>query len=390
MHFVLFYHSLQSDWNHGNAHFLRGVCTELLSLGHTVKVFERANGWSLRNLREHHGDTPVVDFNAAYPHLCSEFYETGELDLDAALEGAAVVIVHEWNDPGLVRRIGQHRARAPYRLLFHDTHHRAVSAPEELGAYDLSGYDGVLAFGEVLRRIYEERGWAARAWTWHEAADTRIFRPQQRMTAKPLDLVWVGNWGDGERAHELQEFLIDPVQALHLRARIYGVRYPADALAALARAQIEYAGWIANFRVPVAFGDAHFTVHVPRKFYRELLPGIPTIRVFEALACGTPLVSAPWEDSEGLFESERDYLVAKDGAQMRRHLQTLRAEPEYARCLAANGLRTILARHTCAHRARELLLICRELGAGARQDGADTPGATDGEALADSSTTALA
>ena len=52
MLFSLFYHSLISDWNHGNAHFLRGVCTELLARGHQVQVFERANGWSVRNLRE--------------------------------------------------------------------------------------------------------------------------------------------------------------------------------------------------------------------------------------------------------------------------------------------------------------------------------------------------
>src|SRR5581483_6210120 len=163
------------------------------------------------------------------------------------LEDVDIVIVHEWSDPQLVARIGRHRRHAPYRLLFHDTHHRAVSAPDELGAYDLSGYDGVLACGEVLRRIYQERGWARRVWTWHEAADTRIFQPLARERPSPVDLVWVGNWGDDERTGELQEFLIDPVQALSLRTRVYGVRYPSQALEKLARAGIEYTGWVANF-----------------------------------------------------------------------------------------------------------------------------------------------
>jgi spore maturation protein CgeB len=114
--------------------------------------------------------------------------------------------------------------------------------------------------------------------------------------------------------------------------------------------------------VPQVFGDSHTTVHVPRRFYREQLPGIPTIRMFEALACGIALVSAPWEDSEGLFEAGQDYLVAKDGAQMREHLGALRADPQYARMIAEHGLRTVRSRHTCAHRVRELLSICRELG----------------------------
>ena len=50
MKIALFYHSLISDWNHGNAHFLRGVVRELLALGHTVEVYEPASGWSLQNL----------------------------------------------------------------------------------------------------------------------------------------------------------------------------------------------------------------------------------------------------------------------------------------------------------------------------------------------------
>ncbi len=92
---------------------------------------------------------------------------------------------------------------------------------------------------------------------------------------KPLDLVWVGNWGDGERSRELMEYLIDPVRALGLRARIYGVRYPAEATRALDEAGIEYGGWVANFRVPALFACSRATVHVPRRFYREQLPGFP-------------------------------------------------------------------------------------------------------------------
>ena len=75
-----------------------------------------------------------------------------------------LAIVHEWNDHELVQRVGEHRACAAgsYRLFFHDTHHRAVTAPEEMRGYDLSNYDGVLAYGNVLREIYTARGWSPR------------------------------------------------------------------------------------------------------------------------------------------------------------------------------------------------------------------------------------
>jgi len=361
LRFVLFYHSLISDWNHGNAHFLRGVASELIARGHSVRVFEPRDNWSLRNLREQCGEAPIAEFRKAYPQLRSELYDLATLDLDEALDGADVVIVHEWNDPALVKRIGQHRATLrTYRLFFHDTHHRAVSAPEELQRFDLSHYDGVLAFGEVLRQIYEDRAWAARAWTWHEAADTRVFRPLVSRR-KDLDLVWVGNWGDGERADEISEYLLEPVRTLKLRARIHGVRYPEDALSQLHLSGAEYAGWIANFRVPAVFASARMTVHIPRAFYSRNLPGIPTIRMFEALACGIPLVSAPWDDCEYLFEAGSDFLVATTGQEMREHLRMLRSDADAARAIAASGLQRILSHHTCAHRVQELLAICRAL-----------------------------
>ncbi len=365
MRIVMFYHSLLSDWNHGNAHFLRGVVTDLLARGHDVRVYEPRDAWSVQNLVAEHGQAPIDAFHAAYPALrdAGGRYDPKTLDLDAALDGADLVLVHEWSEHDLVRRIGRHRAgnAGRYHLLFHDTHHRAVTSPEQMAAYDLSHFDGVLAYGNVLRELYLKRGWAQRAWTWHEAADTRVFHPPQDATPAEGDLVWVGNWGDEERTAELHEFLLGPVNALGLKARVHGVRYPDHAKTALADAGIEYAGWLPNFRAPSTFAAFKVTVHVPRRPYVEALPGIPTIRPFEALACGIPLVCSPWDDAENLFTPGRDYLVARDGAEMRRHLRTITSDPAAAGELAAHGHRTILARHTCAHRVNELLEVVRQL-----------------------------
>ena len=357
MRVTIFCHSLLSDWNHGNAHFLRGICDDLIARGHEVQVYEPADAWSLANLVAEHGQAPLDGFARAYPRLRSTRHELATLDLGAALEGSDLVLVHEWNDHALVRRIGLHRRDNPgYRLLFHDTHHRAVTQPDGMGAYDLRHYDGVLAFGSAIRDIYREKGWAARAWTWHEAADHRMFHPFPHSTREG-DLVWVGNWGDEERTAELHEFLLEPVKDLGLKARIHGVRYPASALAALGDAGITYGNWLANYEAPQLFARYGVTVHVPRRPYVRALPGIPTIRVFEALACGIPLVSAPWDDCEGLFEPGADFLVAHDGREMREQLRAVLHDRALAQSLADHGLRTVLARHTCAHRVDELLAI---------------------------------
>jgi spore maturation protein CgeB len=361
MKIVMFYHSLVSDWNHGNAHFLRGIAMELIKRGHAVDIYEPHNGWSVSNLIATEGGEPLREFRARFPLLKSNTYATDKLDLDDALRGADLVLVHEWNDPALVRRIGRHRFQtgAQYRLFFHDTHHRAVTAPEQMQQYDLSHYDGVLAYGDVLRDVYRRRKWAWRAWTWHEAADTSVFR-MSRNGHFEGDVVWIGNWGDDERTEELQEFLIEPVKSLRLRAKVFGVRYPQRALGMLRDAGISYGGWLPNYRVPEIFSRFRVTLHVPRRPYVTALPGIPTIRPFEALACGIPLVCSPWRDAENLFQPGRDFLVAKNGSDMKRHLCALLSDKKMARDLADRGLRTIRARHTCAHRVDELMSIISE------------------------------
>jgi spore maturation protein CgeB len=362
MRVVLFCHSLLSDWNHGNAHFLRGIVAELLSRGHEVAVYEPRNAWSMTNLLADAGPAAIAGFHLAYPTLSSNRVDYARFDLDEALDGADVVLVHEWNKAALVAHLGRHRvSRGRYVLLFHDTHHRSVSDVEGVETYDLQHYDGVLAFGEVIRQRYLARGWSRRAWTWHEAADTRVFHPSPS-AVRDGDLVWIGNWGDGEREQELRELLFEPIRDLGLRARIYGVRYPERAQQALAEAGAQYVGWLPNYAAPQVYGRFGVTIHVPRRPYVEALPGIPTIRVFEALACGIPLISAWWDDREALFTPGEDFLVARSGAEMRRRLREVLSDRALASALVAHGLHTIRSRHTCAHRVDELLAIVADLG----------------------------
>jgi spore maturation protein CgeB len=196
MKIAYFTHSLASCWNHGNAHFLRGVLRDLMSRGHTVAAYEPQNSWSLSNLLKDHGVAGLAAYRERYPEISSHtFYP--DADIEELLIDADLVIVHEWNDPGLVARIGKLRVqRASFTLFFHDTHHRAVSDPDAIRRFDLEGYDGILAFGQALADVYHRWGWGNRVHVWHEAADTRLFHPPLRETERH-GLVWIGNWGDG-------------------------------------------------------------------------------------------------------------------------------------------------------------------------------------------------
>ena len=360
---IIFYtHSLVSCWNHGNAHFLRGVMRELVVAGHETLALEPADGWSRTHLLASQGPGALARFAADFPDLHAVTYEA-RFDHAEALADADLVIVHEWTPPELVAAIGRiRRAGGRFTLLFHDTHHRAVSAAGEIGGLDLSDYDGVLAFGETLRQRYLAAGWGRQVFTWHEAADTALFRPLPGV-AKDRDLVWIGNWGDNERTREIDDFLIEPARWLGLRTAVHGVRYPPDALARLSWANIRYGGWIANADVPSAFARSRMTVHIPRRPYVESLPGIPTIRLFEALACGIPLISAPWDDCEGLFRPGRDFFYARTRQEMQRLMAALACDDDMVAELAASGLETIHNAHTCRHRVAQLLSIVAELQA---------------------------
>ncbi len=195
-----------------------------------------------------------------------------------------------------------------------------MTDPASMAAYDLTGYDGVLAFGNVLRDLYLPTAGPSRP-----GRGTRRPTPASsaRSPGRAARATWSGSATGATTSGRpsCTSSSSAPSRDLKLNAKVHGVRYPDAARAALAEAGIAYAGWLPNFDAPTAFARYAVTVHVPRRPYVQALPGIPTIRVFEALACGIPLVCSPWDDAEGLFTPGQDYWVARDGADMRRKLR---------------------------------------------------------------------
>ena len=357
----LFCHSIVSDWNHGNAHFLRGILTEFAVRGFDVESLEPDDSWSRRNLEQAHGPGFIQEFADRYPSICWRTYNLERVRVGDLIGDADIAIVHEWNTPNLIAGIGSYRRRnRNLRVFFHDTHHRAVTAAHEMRLNDLADYDGILVYGQALREAYRKLGWTSGVHVWHEAADTRVFKPLSKDSGGE-GLVWVGNWGDDERAKELEEFLIRPVRELKIQAKVYGVRYPAQAIEQLHAADIDYGGWLPNYQAPEVFSRHQVTVHVPRRPYSSRLAGIPTIRPFEVMACCLPLISSPWEDVEGLFRKGEDYLLARDGNDMKVLLQEVLHDRKLAAALGRNGLATIQKRHTCSHRVDEFLRIYKRV-----------------------------
>jgi spore maturation protein CgeB len=359
---AMFLHALTSDWNNGNAHFLRGLARALVAMGHTVVCWQEHEGWSQRNLIESEGargSASLAQFSETYQELTIREHNRDREVLADALRSSDVAIVHEWNSPELVATLVDLAKHADCRMLFHDTHHRASSSPEQIRRMQIQAFDGVLAFGEALRNIYVDQFHVRRVWTFHEAADTTVFFPAH--VQKRADVIWVGNWGDEERTRELYEYLIVPASLLADASWVvHGVRYPEKGRRALQEAGIHCGGYLANLDVVTAYRRSKVTLHIPRQQYGTAMPGIPTIRVFEALAAGIPLVSAPWADTEQLFRAG-DYLKVSNTRETVETLRKLLGDPAAAAAQAQQGLETVLERHTCRHRAEQLTSICEEI-----------------------------
>ena len=340
---------------------MRGLVRALVQMGHTVTCFERESDWSIDNLRDEGeaGHKSLLQFETVYPEIRVAFHNADRDALRAALQRTEIVVVHEWNPPELIDVLLKLRDEIGFQILLHDTHHRASSSPKAIENLQVACFDGVLAFGHALQEIYRSRFGLERVWVLHEGADTSVFHP--RNDPKTMDVLWVGNWGDEERSRELCEYLVRPAASLpQFSFMVHGVRYPAHGLEALRNAHVRFGGYLANLDAAKKYAEARLTLHIPRQQYSTAMTGIPTIRVFEALASGIPLISAPWSDSEALFRPG-DFRMVANGAEMITAIRQLLKDPVRASEQAAQGLRTVLAQHTCRHRAEEFTSICEEL-----------------------------
>jgi spore maturation protein CgeB len=352
MKIVFFGRSLLSNLG-DEVHFLRGIAGELSERGCEVVFYETREAATADP-----GGSSARATQRLYPGLRVERCVEG-FDLEAAVERASLVVVHELTESEIVAGLGKLRLRSRgWELFFHDTHRAGLT--ERANFPDLTGYDAVLTCAEALRERYVAAGWARRAFTWHEAADVRIWAPDRAPDSGPratalADVVWEEP-APGEPVPELwREFLLKPLGALRLGASAFGASYSSATILELKRAGIDYLGAVPNHRLPEIFRRHRVALHVP-SLRNRALPGMPSIRFFEALACGVPLVTAPWTDEEELFR-RGDYVSVANADQMKMALRDLVSNPPLRDAIASRGLETILARHTSAHRADELLSI---------------------------------
>ncbi len=344
--------SLSSSWGNGHATTYRALLKAFAARGHEVLFLERDVAWyaSQRDLER--------------PGYCRlEFYrDLAGLDRwRAEIAGADAVIVGSYTPDGVeVGRRVQACARGV--AAFYDIDTPVTLAKLERGDHEyvsperIAGYDLYLSFtgGPTLERLERAYGSpAARA--LYCSVDESVYRPMA--AERRWDLSYLGTYS-ADRQPGLERLLLGPARAApHLRFAVAGPQYPADIAWP---ANVERLEHVAPADHRAFYTASRYTLNLTRA--DMVATGwSPSVRLFEAAACATPVISDTWPGLETLFQPSREIVLAEDGTTV---LAALADRDEAARNAMGQAARArVLSAHTADHRAAELETALREAAA---------------------------
>jgi spore maturation protein CgeB len=336
--------SITSSWGNGHATTYRGLVRELVARGHDVLFLERDVPWyaSNRDLpRPRHGRTELYQDLA---DLKDRF--TGEV------EDADMVIVGSYVPEGA--EVGQWVTRIARGLTaFYDidtpvTLAKLARGEEEyLTAKLIPEYQLYLSFtgGPTLRRLEHEFG-SPMARALYCSVDPDLYYPEE--TESRWNLGYMGTYSE-DRQPGLNQLLIEPARAWPEGSFVVaGPQYPENVHWPRNVQRIQH---LPPRRHRRFYNAQRFTLNLTRA--DMIAAGFsPSVRLFEAAACGTPIISDSWEGIETLFEPGLEILIAGSAAEV---LRWVRDTPDKERrALGERGRARVLAEHTAAHRAAEL------------------------------------
>jgi spore maturation protein CgeB len=331
--------SITSSWGNGHATNYRALVGELVARGHEVLFCERDVPWYAA-----HRDLPVPDAGS----LCL-YADLDELRrrAEAAVADADLVVLGSYVPEGVA--VGDWALDvAPGRVAFYDidtpvTLEKLAAGDEEyVSAEQLSRFDLYLSFtgGPTLDRLREEWG-VRRPLFFPCLVDPRAYRPSPDVAVR-YDLGYLGTYS-ADRQPTVQALLLDVARAEPGRRFVLGgPGYPDGP----SLANLDRVDHVAPPQHPAFYAAQRFTLNVTRAQMRAA--GFsPSVRLFEAAACGVPIISDRWEGLEVVLEPGREVLVADSAADVR---ELLGLDEPARRAIAARARRRVLAEHTAAPR----------------------------------------
>jgi spore maturation protein CgeB len=355
--------SVTSSWGNGHATTWRSLIKALVRRGHSVTFLERDVAWyrSHRDLSKPEGWT--AELYQTLPELPQRF--------GALIQAANLVIVGSYVPDGIAIADWV-TAQAEGITAFYDidtpvTLARLDRGLEYISAAMIPRFDLYLSFaGGPVPGMIEDNWGSPLAGALYCSADPEFYRPQP--VRQRWSLGYLGTYSD-DRQPSLERLLLAPAGVLaDHQFVVAGSSYPDHVKWPQNVERIEH---LPQHEHPKFYSAQRFTLNVTRADMREL--GFsPSVRLFEAAACGTPLISDRWPGIETIFEPMREILVASDTREVAQILEHL---PEDRRLsIAEQARRRILAEHTPDHRAGQLEAYYLEAAARRRRKLPQAPG----------------
>ena len=351
MHFVIFGLTVSSSWGNGHATLWRSLIQAMLRRGHRVTFFEHDVPYYAheRDLNE----LPAGGTLRLYPDLPSIQAEA-RLTLDQA--DVAICTSFCPDGPAICQWILESKARikafydldTPVTLDALETGNEVAYLPADgLGAFDLVlSYTGGLALQELQSRLG-----AKFVAPLYGSVDPESHHPVQPLEEYRADLSYLGTYA-ADRQERLSKLFLEPAARLPQAAfLIGGAQYPESFPWA---ANISFKRHVPPPQHPAFFCSSRATLNITRAAMARY-GFCPSGRLFEAAACGVPLLSDAWEGLDSFFQPEREILQVNSAKDV---LDALSLSDAELRIIATAARERTLSEHTGECRVRELEQSC--------------------------------
>ncbi len=346
MKIVVFGLTISSSWGNGHATLWRGLCRALARRGHRVVFFEKEVPYyaANRDLFEIPGGSLIL----------YDDWETVRTRAEAEIADADAAMVTSYCPDGIAATdllLGAPRAMRVFYDLDTPITLSRLKAREPLtyiGTRGLGDFDLVLSYtgGGALGMLRNELG-AQRVAPLYGHVDPDVHHPVQPIGRYVSDLSYLGTYA-ADRQAGLEHLFIEPAGLRPSRRfLIGGAQYPDDFPW---RSNIHFVRHLPPSEHPAFFSSSRLTLNVTRQAMAEM-GWCPSGRLFEAAACGVPIVSDDWEGLDSFFEPGREILIARTTEEAVAALDL--SDAELRRIAEASRERT-LDEHTSERRAQEL------------------------------------
>jgi spore maturation protein CgeB len=347
MKLVIFGLSVSSSWGNGHATLWRGLIRALARLGHRVVFYER----DVPYYAEHRDLPELGDGELRLYRSWDEIHSQARADLDDADVG----MVTSYCPDGVAAAELVGSSRTELRVFYDlDTpmtlvRLRGGEPVPYIGSGGLADFDLVLSYtgGSALTGLKDSLG-ARRVVPLYGSVDPLVHYPVQPAERYRADLSYLGTYAE-DRQEALVRLMIDPARQLpDLRFLIGGAQYPAvfpwsD--------NIYFVRHLPPSEHAAFYCSSRLTLNVTRA-PMAAMGYCPSGRLFEAAACGVPVLSDWWDGLSEFFEPQAEVLVATDSADVMAAMEA--TDHELARIGRAARERTLTS-HTAEHRAGELV-----------------------------------